>query len=212
MTWIFQHQERGRYMGSIARLALLLLLIVLAGGCAKRTLVALVPDPEGKTGSITLGNEAGSVSINEPYQATFIDNAKEPPTAPTNLGKDALDKIFAEALSIQPKRPIHFLLYFEKETTLTADSAKLLPEIITAIRERNSTDISVIGHTDTVGSSEYNTLLSRSRANAVKDLLISQGAESKDIRTTSHGKGNLLIPTADNVNEPKNRRVEVIVR
>ena len=54
--------EGGRYMGTMARLALLLLLIALASGCAKRTLVALAPDPDGKTGSITFGNEAGSVS------------------------------------------------------------------------------------------------------------------------------------------------------
>ena len=199
-------------MGTMARLAILFLLIALASGCAKRTLVALAPDPDGKTGSITLGNEAGSVSIDAPYQASYIGDAKVQPTAPIDLGKDALDKIFAEALSIQPKRPQHFLLYFEKDITLTTDSAKLLPDIIAAIRERNSTDISVVGHTDTVGSSEYNTVLSSNRANAVKDLLVRQGAQADTIRTTSHGKANLLIPTGDNVNEPRNRRVEVIVR
>ena len=199
-------------MGTMARLALLLLLIALASGCAKRTLVALAPDPDGKTGSLTFGNQAGSVSIDAPYQATYVGDANVRPTAPIDLGKDALDKIFAEALSIQPKRPLHFLLYFKEDITLTSDSAKLLPDIIAAIRERNSTDISVVGHTDTIGNSEYNTVLSRNRAKAVKDLLVKQGAESNDIRTTSHGKENLLIPTGDNVYEPRNRRVEVVVR
>ena len=55
-------------------------------------------------------------------------------------------------------------------------------------------------------------MLSSNRAKAVKDLLVKQGAESNDIRTTSHGKENLLIPTGDNVYEPRNRRVEVVVR
>lgn len=199
-------------MGSMARLVFFSILIILASGCAKKTLVALAPDPDGKTGSITVGNEGGGVAIDAPYQATYIGDAKERPTAPIDLGKEALDKIFAEALSIQPKRPAHFLLYFEKDITLTADSAKLLTDIMAAIRERNSTDISVVGHTDTVGSSEYNTVLSSNRARAVKDLLVRQGADSDAIRTTSHGKANLLIPTGDNVNEPRNRRVEVIVR
>ncbi len=38
------------------------------------------------------------------------------------------------------------------------------------------------------------------------------GVDPKGIRTTSHGEGNPLIPTKDNVAEPRNRRVEVIVR
>lgn len=199
-------------MGNMARLALLFLLLTLACGCTKGTLVALVPDPDGKTGSISVGNEAGSVDISTPYHATTIGDAKGRPTSPENLGKEALDKMFAEALSIQPKLPQHFLLYFEKDTTLTFASEKLLPDIMAAIRERNSTDISVIGHTDTVGSKEFNTVLSSNRASAIKDALVKQGVDSNAIRTTSHGSENLLIQTADNVNEPRNRRVEVVVR
>jgi outer membrane protein OmpA-like peptidoglycan-associated protein len=199
-------------MSNMARFAPLFLLIVLVSGCAKKTLVALVPDPDGKTGSITVNNESGSVAINAPYEATSMGDAGDRPTAPEHLGKESLDRIFAEALSIQPKRPLHFLLYFDKETTLTSDSTKLLPGIITVIRERNSNYISVIGHTDTVGSKDYNTALSSSRAKAVKELLVSQGTDPNAIQTTSHGKENLLIPTGDNVNEPRNRRVEVVVR
>lgn len=194
------------------RLAVMLLLIFLSNGCAKRTLIALAPDPDGKTGSITVGNQAGSVAIDAPYQATTVTDVMGRPSEPELLGKEALDRIFAESLSIQPKRPLHFLLYFEKDTTLTPDSTKVLTSIISTIRERNSTDISVVGHTDTVGTKEYNTTLSSNRARAVKDLLVRLGAEPGAIQTTSHGKENLLIPTSDNVNEPRNRRVEVVVR
>lgn len=199
-------------MTDIAKLALLILLITLFCGCAKKSLVALVPDLDGKTGSISVGNEVGSVAINRPYQATTMGNTKEQPGQPEYLGKATLDKMFAEALSIQPQSPVHFLLYFEKESILTADSIKLLSDIMAAIRDRNSTDISVIGHADTVGSREFNTALSSKRASSIKDLLVSQGAEPATIRTTSHGKENPLIPTGDNVNEPRNRRVEVVVR
>jgi len=199
-------------MGKTARFVFLIFLITLACGCAKRSLVALVPDPDGKTGSISVSNDAGSVTISNPYQATTIGNVKEQPTAPENIGKKTLDNMFAEALSIQPAKPLHFLLYFEKNTTLTSDSLQLLQSIMTAIKERNSIDVSVIGHADTVGSKEYNTELSNNRALAVKKLLVGQGAEAGAIRTTSHGKENLLIPTGDNVNEPRNRRVEVVVR
>jgi len=199
-------------MNSIARLALLLLLITLTSGCAKKMLVALVPDPDGTIGSISVESTAGSVTIDTSYQATTIGDAKAQPSAPENIGKEKLDTIFKEALSIQPKQPIHFLLYFRQDTTLTPDSTKLIPNIMATIKERNANDISVVGHTDTLGSNEYNTALSRDRANSVKKLLVKQGVESSAIRTTSHGKENPLIPTADNVSEPRNRRVEVVVR
>lgn len=196
----------------ITQLALLLLLITLTSGCAPRVLVALVPDPDGKIGSISVESAAGSVTINTSYQATTIGDAKAQPSAPENVGKEKLDTIFKEALSIQPKQPIHFLLYFRQDTTLTPDSTKLIPNIMATIKERNANDISVVGHTDTLGSNEYNTSLSRDRANAVKKLLVKHGVEAAAIRTTSHGKENPLIPTADNVSEHRNRRVEVVVR
>jgi outer membrane protein OmpA-like peptidoglycan-associated protein len=199
-------------MGILTKLILIFSLITVAGGCAGKSLVALAPDPDGKTGGISVGNEAGSISIDKPYHAVTVGNFKVKPGMPVDLGKESLDKTFAEALSIQPKRPLHILLYFEKDIALTSDSINLLPEIIAAIRERNSSFISVIGHTDTVGSRDYNTALSNKRATAVKDLLVKLGADSNTILITSHGKENPLIPTADNVNEPRNRRVEVIVR
>lgn len=199
-------------MSRIARFSLLFLLIALVSGCAKSMLVALAPDPDGKIGRISVENAAGSVTIEKPYQATTIGDAKEQPAEPVHLGKEAVEKIFKEALSIQPERPLHFLLYFQEENTLTSASVKLLPEIIAAIQEQNSNDISVVGHTDTLGTKEYNTLLSKDRAATVKDLLVRQGTDANAIRTTSHGKENPLIPTGDNVYEPRNRRVEVVVR
>jgi outer membrane protein OmpA-like peptidoglycan-associated protein len=46
----------------------------------------------------------------------------------------------------------------------------------------------------------------------VRDLLIAEGIAPATIRLAFHGEGNPLIQTADNVPEPRNRRVEVIVR
>ncbi len=199
-------------MNILVRFALLLLLVTLTSGCAKKMLVALVPDPDGKIGSISVESAAGSVTIDTSYQATTIGDPQKMPSTPAPVAKKKLDKIFKEALSIQPEQPLHFLLYFQEGTELTSESMKLLPDIIASIKQRNSTDISVVGHTDTVGSKEYNTALSTTRALAVRTLLVTQGAESNAIRTTSHGKENPLIPTGDNVSEPRNRRVEVVVR
>jgi outer membrane protein OmpA-like peptidoglycan-associated protein len=73
-------------------------------------------------------------------------------------------------------------------------------------------DISVVGHTDTVGDKRYNYQLSLKRAMTVSALLTAKGVAPSIIDTASHGKDNPLVPTGDQVPEPRNRRVEVTVR
>jgi outer membrane protein OmpA-like peptidoglycan-associated protein len=129
------------------------------------------------------------------------------------MDKDEIAAIFAHALAIQPTAPIHFLLYFEKgTTTLDASSIGVLPEIIETIIARNSVDIGVIGHADTAGDRDLNLKLSTRRAEAVSRLLIERGVKPENLETSSHGEENPLIRTGDNVTEPRNRRVEVVVR
>ena len=199
-------------MSNWLRIALLSILIVVAGGCAAGTVVVLTPNPDGKTGAITVSNQAGSVDIESPNQATTVKSGTEAPLPPAAMSRDTINALFSDALSIQPKPPVHYILYFEKDLVLTRDSAGLLPEILAAVKERDSVDISVVGHTDTLGSKEYNLTLSKNRANSVRELLVQKGVDPHYIKVSSHGKENPLIKTADNVNEPRNRRVEVVVR
>lgn len=194
------------------RCVLLFTLSVLFTGCAAKTMVVLVPDPDGTTGSIIVTNEAGSVVLDKPNQMTTIKDRKTAPSTPAVIEKESINTHFSDALAIQPEPPVHFLLYFEKDAILTPESSNLITEILATIRERNSIDISVIGHADTLGDTDYNLKLSKRRALAVSNLLIEKGANSEHIKVTSHGEENLLIKTADNVSEPRNRRVEVIVR
>jgi outer membrane protein OmpA-like peptidoglycan-associated protein len=84
--------------------------------------------------------------------------------------------------------------------------------VLRTIRDRAPVDISVVGHTDTLGENDYNDLLSRKRAKAVAAILTGNGVDSSIIEITSHGKNNPLVPTRDQVREPRNRRVEITVR
>ncbi|MFW6242332.1 MAG: OmpA family protein, partial [Thermodesulfobacteriota bacterium] len=68
------------------------------------------------------------------------------------------------------------------------------------------------GHSDRQGSEEMNWKLSLERARTVNRILVERGVPETLIETTSHGEGNPRIPTADEVSEPRNRRVEVTVR
>ncbi len=67
------------------------------------------------------------------------------------------------------------------------------------------------GHTDSVGSAEMNLALSERRAAAVRDYLIRQfGVSGSRLEAVGLGETRLLVPTGDGVDEPRNRRVQVI--
>ena len=68
------------------------------------------------------------------------------------------------------------------------------------------------GHTDTVGSEEDNDRLSMQRAEEVLGWLASQGFDRSMMSAVGRGERALMQPTMDNVDNPANRRVEVIVR
>jgi outer membrane protein OmpA-like peptidoglycan-associated protein len=189
------------------------LAMALLGACGPKTLVVLVPDPDGAVGAVTVSNTAGAVKLDSANQATTSKSPEAPPAAPERLNEAKIQSLFADALAIAPPLPLHFLLYFQSDSIrLTDDSEKRLPEILSAIEERNAMIISVVGHSDTLGDKTYNLALSRRRAQAVQQRLVRMGVDPSAIETTSHGEENPLIKTPDNVSQPQNRRVEVIVR
>lgn len=195
------------------RLLVCISLLLLSAGCAKKTTVVLLPDPDGKVGHVTVSTDAGTMDITHAKEATTVKGRDSLPAEPTILSEQAIDAEFSPVLTMLPAQPVHFILYFRSDSTdLTEKSVEILPEIIASIQSRNSQDISVIGHTDTAGNRQYNLQLSRQRAAAVNRLLVQKGVDATFIRSTSHGEMNPLVKTADNTHEPRNRRVEVVVR
>jgi outer membrane protein OmpA-like peptidoglycan-associated protein len=192
---------------------LLCFLVSCAAKSKKSVVVVLLPGPDGKTGQIVVYNEGGSRVISEPEQATEIHSATVAPSEPFKMKIENINDDFGEALSALPSPPIHFILYFHTGTTiLTEESRKLLAKILPEVSSRKTTDVSVVGHTDTEGTRKMNQQLGMERAMEIKKLLVSQGIDPRIIEVTSHGEGNLLIKTPDDVPEPRNRRVEVILR
>jgi outer membrane protein OmpA-like peptidoglycan-associated protein len=115
-------------------------------------------------------------------------------------------------LAAQPAAPARFILYFKDDSEeLTPESEVSLLEGFRTIRARGALDISVIGHTDTIGTREYNYQLSLRRARKVADLVAKQGVDRNILDIESHGEDNLLVKTGDQVREPRNRRVEITV-
>ena len=84
-----------------------------------------------------------------------------------------------------------------------------LDAVAQSLRDYPNSLIDVYGHTDTVGSTDSNQRLSEERARAVANYLINRGVASSRIRWQGFGERQPKVATADGVNEPLNRRVEI---
>ena len=141
------------------------------------------------------------------------ERATAAPTAPEAISQEEIEKTWGASLQASPLKPRSFLLNFISGTDiLTEESRRQLPDILDSIKEYPAPEVSVTGHTDSVGSAAINATLALDRAEAIRDLLIDEGLDPALITVDSHGESNQLVPTADNVDEPRNRRVEGTVR
>jgi OmpA family len=108
--------------------------------------------------------------------------------------------------------PGTYLVFFGfDEATLTPEGRQVVAEAANAYQQSGSAVVSVVGHTDTVGSESYNYELGQRRAEAVAAELTRLGVAPSAISTTSRGEQDLLVPTGDEVREPQNRRVVIDV-
>ncbi len=96
------------------------------------------------------------------------------------------------------------------------DSARLKPEskleldrLVQLLKRRPDLRIVIEGHTDIIGSEEYNQKLSERRAKAVAEYLISRGIDPKRIRTVGYGSRKPIAPNDTPEGRAKNRRVEI---
>jgi outer membrane protein OmpA-like peptidoglycan-associated protein len=180
---------------------------------AKQNLFVLLPNDDGSSGSIVVTNAGGSQQLTQANSAVKVERADAAPTKPFVMDPGEIRNLFQDALSFIPAAEARFNLYFlPNSTELTAESAAMLPNVLQAYKERHSTDVSIVGHTDTTGSSEANLRLGMARAQQIAKTIEALGVERASIFTESHGANDLLVPTGENVSEPRNRRVEVIVR
>ncbi len=183
---------------------------------AKRDLIVLLPDPDGKGGVVTVTTQGGSQILDKPGYAVEVKDLNKPPIAPQPVEEKEITDVFGPTLSMLPdpaSRFISIILYFERDTTkLTHESKGSVAEVLRTVKSRQSNEVYVVGHTDLVGKEAYNAELSSRRANHVRDLLVSSGLKPDTLIVSFYGKARPMVPTQDQVPEPRNRRVEVIVR
>jgi OmpA-OmpF porin, OOP family len=185
-------------------------LAVLLCGCAAHERIILLPEAGVGPTSLVVRQGEREVLLDRPYAAAELSIA-DPFRYDANAAE--VQAAFGEALAAQPARAVHFTLYFvEGSDDLTEESKQTLEHVFADLAKRRVRDIVIVGHTDAVGSDEYNDALAKKRADAVSALLVGRGVAPGDIVAIGRGKRDLLIPTPAGIAEPRNRRVEVVVR
>lgn len=186
-----------------------LLLLGLLGACASPSYVVLLKDADGGTGQVELRGSKGTQLLTRADEGANLDGA----TLPYAVSAERLQNDFGAAMAARPPAAEQFQLYFESGgAMLTAESAALLPRVVEAARRRPAADVSIVGHTDTVGAADKNAELALTRARTAASLLTEGGLKALAIAVESHGESNLLVKTPDETAEPRNRRVEITVR
>jgi len=196
-------------MKSCLRHILLLSGLALLAGCGGKSYVVLLENPDGSTGSVVVKGSKGEQVIDQARQGAALDGSSKPAA----VAEADIQRDFGTAMAARPQLPERFLLYFVSGgAQLTPESQALLPKIVASAAQRPAVDVSIIGHTDTVGRAEQNEELALKRAQAIAEQIKAKGLKVHALGVESHGERNPLVKTADEVPEPRNRRVEISLR
>ena len=191
------------------RLAIALAVALLAG-CAPATRVVLLPQP-GRSTAVEVSAQEGKTVLASPYAQAEVSQRGQVATDTTDAQN--VEKRYGNVLKATPAAALHFTLYFTTGTSeLTPESSAELQGILTQATARPGGEIFITGHTDTMGAGPANDALSLKRAQAVRQLVIDRGFEADRVVAAGRGEREPVVPTADEVDEPKNRRVEIEVR
>lgn len=177
-----------------------------AGGALGGTLGYLLGDLIGGSTAARIigagvGGTAGAV-----LGKTFDDQIRELDELAQGTGVDVEELGDQEAILVRLPDGVTFAT---GSASINSNFRAKLDEIADVMVRYPNSLIDIYGHTDTTGSRDLNQRLSEQRAAAVESYLSSRGVSSRRIATQGYGETQLRIQTADNVNEPLNRRVEI---
>jgi OmpA-OmpF porin, OOP family len=201
-------QKQGK--GRVLAYTVLACAVLLSACSTTKELVVLLPGEDGQIGAVAIAEPQRTTVLDTPLGAAKIDTKGR--VTKDTLSEADVKRTFAEALAAQPPKALSFTLYFEKNTEIMPDSRATLDALLAEVAKRQAVEVQITGHTDRVGKVEDNDRLSMERAETIRDVLIKNGLHANFIRVVGRGEREPLIPTPDEQVEPRNRRVEVIVR
>ena len=185
-------------------------------GCGGSTVTLLNGEGANPVGAVAIINPKTGDDvrvIDAAGTAVTVDGAR---TSVRSTDAAAAEARYAALLAGLPDPPVRFILYFpEGSTNITLASVPAREALFAEIKRRGAgVSVQIEGHTDRVGDAADNVRLSKQRADAARDMLVGLGLDTDITRTVGRGERAPLLghATADNVEDPANRRVEVVVR
>jgi len=174
--------------------------------------VVLLPDADGIAGAVDIRTESDRQSLNVAY-ASATNNARGVFVTQSENAESVRAR-YAQTLAAIPKVSVSFVLVFEFGSAVDIAPAfqPVLAQLRAAVTDYPSPEITVIGHTDRVGSAQDNDRLSLQRAQTVRDLLVNAGVDPSLIAIAGRGEREPAVATADEVPLADNRRVEINLR
>lgn len=198
------------------RIVLLCIPLILSLTSCSKTTVVLLPDPHGSVGKVYVQPKSAAGAgtlLEQANESTSVSKYSSAKPKTEVIDPKELPEDLKKTLESEPEYLLKYRFYFHSDSIALNDNSKNKIELaIETINKRESCDIVSIGHTDSVGESEYNRKLSKKRAETIKDMLVRKGVRPECIRTVSYGELDPLVATKDNVAEGVNRRVELEIR
>ena len=109
-----------------------------------------------------------------------------------------------------PTAPPQFVVFFGLASAdLVPEAERVVRDAASAARDFGSATVTIVGHTDSAGSTAANQRLSERRAAAVRNALVREGIPAAKISATGTGEAELTVRTGDGVKEPQNRRATI---
>ena len=140
------------------------------------------------------------------------DRLADMENAPAPTGEKTVIKV--QQIPLEPKQHVMeeiFEIRFDfNQSTIKPEYEDLIRKLASTTQANKNIKVSVVGHTDTAGSSNYNYALGGRRAEAVQKMLIKYGIPANQIIAVSAGEEDLKVPTPNNTPNAENRRVRVV--
>jgi OmpA-OmpF porin, OOP family len=174
--------------------------------------ITLLPDPGGSVGAVVVTSANKTQVIDTAYSQAEV--TKSGSIEVTTGSPSDVQGRYADLLAARPPRPMTFTInfLFDSATELAPDSAATVAKLKSVLATWPAPHLTVVGHTDTAGSSEFNDKLSMRRAQSVAEFLVKAGIPAQQIETAGRGKREPVVRTADGVPNQLNRRVVITIQ
>jgi OOP family OmpA-OmpF porin len=171
-------------------------------------------DPDGDTITYTWNAPAGTFNAQTGMNTIWTAPGMEGNYPLTVTANDGRGGTATNSITIPVMRraaivfeDVHF--DFDR-STLRPDAIRILDDAVMKLQANPTLNVTIEGHTDSVGTAEYNLSLGERRANAVRDYLLNRGIAASRLRTVSYGEERPIADNNTDAGRAQNRRASIV--